>query len=117
MANTVLKQTLVDGVLYADPGDPGFTVRFRNSSAKKTLNGVSVNNYVGEIIYNDDVAVTVGGVAATDAVSVRIRVSGTNEASTRKSAILTTLAAQLMTWDGQSAFKGFNPTTAPTIPV
>jgi len=117
MSNTVLKQTLADGVLYSDPADPDYTIRFRNTVAKKTLNGVSVNNYVGEIIFNDDVAVTVGGIAATDAVSIRIRVSGSNESSTRKSAILTTLAAQLMTWDGQSVFKGFNPTTAPTIPA
>jgi len=117
MSNTSLLRQVNDGVIYADPAKPDFTIRFRNDKSNKTLNGVQTTNYIGEIIYNDNNTVTVGGVSCVDAVSIRLRVSGTSESHTRISAILTTLAAQLMTWDGQSVFRGFNPTTVPTVPA
>ena len=103
------------GVVYADPSDPNLTVRFRNTTSNKTLNGVQTKNYLTEIIVNDDNSVTVGGVAAQDALSVRVRVSGTNESQTRIGAILTALGNQLATWHGEKVFVGFNPTTAPVI--
>lgn len=117
MANLSLLRQETTGVVYADPAKPDYTVRFRNTNANKTLNGVNTKNYISELIYNDNVTVTVGGVSAKDAASVRLRVSATAESKARISAILTTLAAQVMTWDGQSVFQGFNPTTAPTVPV
>jgi len=116
MSNTSLLRQEASGVIYADPAKPAYTIRFRNTKANKTLNGVNTNNYACEVIYNDDNTVTIGGVSAVDAVSIRLRVSGAAESATRISAILTTLAAQVMTWDGQHVFQGFNPTTAPTVP-
>lgn len=103
------------GVIYADLADPNMTVRFRNTAATKSLNGVPVQNYATEIIYNDDNAVTVSGVAAQDAVSVRIRVSATKESAARVKNILISAAAQLDEWADEGVFVGFQPTTTPVI--
>jgi len=103
------------GVTYADPAKPDMIVRFRFGNTVKTLNGVSVTNYAAEIIYNDNNAVTVGGVSAQDALSVRLRVSGALESKTRLSQLLASLAAQLVTWDGQNVMQGFRPSTAPVL--
>jgi hypothetical protein len=107
-----------NGIVYADPAKPDMTVRFRNTVAAKTLNGVSVKNYRTEIIYNDNNVVTVGDdVSALDAVSVRLSVSGALESAARVTEILHALADQIQTWDGQNVFKGFNPSSAPVIPA
>lgn len=62
------------GVTYANPTDPDFRVRFKTTSSQKSLNGVSVMNFVTEIIVNDNVPVTLGNTSANDPVAVRIRV-------------------------------------------
>lgn len=105
------------GVLFADPAKPDLTVRFKTSETKKGLNGVSVQNYVEEIIVNDNNAISVGGVSAQDAISVRIRVSGTVESSSRLQAILVAISAQLPTWMAEGVLVGFRPETAPVIPA
>lgn len=103
------------GVTYADPAKPDTTVRFRFSSAVKQLNGVSVPNYATEIIMNDNNAVTVGSVSAQDAISVRVRVSGSLESKARLSQFIATLCAQLDIWDSENVMQGFRPSTAPVI--
>lgn len=103
------------GVTYADPAKPDTTIRFRSSSVGKVLNGQSVPNLSTEIIVNDNNSVTIGGVAAQDALSVRVRVSGTLESKTRLRNILTSLAAQLGTWETENVMQGFRPSTAPVI--
>lgn len=105
------------GVLYADPAKPDFTVRFKTTEAKKGLNGVSVPNYVEEIIFNDNNSISIGGVSAQDAVSVRIRVSGTAESSARLEEILNAFAAQIPVWLAEGILTGFRPETAPVIPA
>lgn len=117
MATLQLLRQENNGVVYADPAKPDMTVRFRNTSSNKTLNNVNVKNYLTEIIYNDGNPVTVSGVAATDAISVRLRVSGTVESATRIAVLLHALADQINTWQGETVFSGFNPTTAPVIPA
>jgi len=113
-----VKKTDPNGVTYADPAKPDFTVRFRNTQSKKTLNGVSVDNYLSEIIYNDNNSIEVAtGVDAVDAISVRLRVSGALASSTRITEIITALALQVGTWNTQHVFQGFNPTTAPAVPA
>lgn len=104
------------GVLFADPAKPDFTVRFKTTEAKKGLNGISVANYVEEIIVNDNNAISIGGVSASDAISVRIRTSATANSSVRVEEILLALAAQLPTWIEQGVLTGFRPETAPIIP-
>jgi len=104
------------GVIYADPAKPDMTVRFRNTSTNKVLNGVSVKNYLTEIIYNDNNPIEVAdGVSASDAISIRFRVSGANLSAARITQIINSFAVQVQAWDTQNAFKGFDPTSAPVI--
>jgi methyl coenzyme M reductase subunit C-like uncharacterized protein (methanogenesis marker protein 7) len=110
---TKLYQTKSDGVVYSDPADAGFMVRFKSTSAQKSLSGVAVTNKVTEVIINDDNAITVSGVGATDALSVRLRVSGSVESVDRLAEILSGLASQINTWVSEDVLLGFSPSTAP----
>lgn len=103
------------GVTYADPAKPDNTVRFRFSSTVKALNGVTVPNFATEIIVNDNNAVTIGDVSAQDALSIRVRVSGSLSSKTRLRNLLTSIAAQLGTWETENVMQGFRPATAPVI--
>lgn len=103
------------GVTYADPAKPDTTVRFRFNSVNKVLNGVPTPNLASEVIVNDNNAVTIGGVAAIDALSIRIRVSGSLASKARLRQLLTSVATQLPTWDTENVNQGFRPTTAPVI--
>lgn len=103
------------GVTYANPAKPDTTIRFRFSSAVKQLNGVTVPNYATEIIVNDNNPVEIGTVSAQDALSIRVRVSGTLSSKARLRQLLTSLAAQLGTWETENTMQGFRPTTAPVI--
>lgn len=103
------------GVTYANPGKPDTTVRFRFSGSSKALNGVTVPNYATEVIVNDNNAVTVGGVSAQDALSIRVRVSGALESKARLRQLLLSLAAQIGTWETENVMQGFRPVTAPVI--
>lgn len=103
------------GITYGDPAKPDCTVRFRSTSTAKTLSGTSVANNLTEIIVNDNNSITVNGVAAVDALSVRIRVSGALQSKARLRVLLTSLAAQLGQWETENVMQGFRPTTAPAI--
>jgi len=117
MATLQLLRQENNGVVYTDPAKMDLTVRFRNTTSKKTLNSVPVANSLSEIIINDANSVTVGGVSAVDAVSVRLRVSGANESAARIAVLLHALAEQLDTWITEKVHSGFRPTTAPVIPA
>lgn len=114
---TQLRSQLPEGPIYADPLKPDFTVRFKTTSAAKSLNGVRTENYITEIILNDSNSVTIGNVNAIDAVSVRLRVSGSAQSMTRVKAIVDNLGTQLAEWTDEKVLLGFNPTTAPTNPI
>lgn len=103
------------GVTYADPAKPDTTIRFRFGSTVKQLNGVAVPNYATEIIINDNNSITVGGVSAQDALSIRVRCSGTLMSKTRLRQLLTSAATQLGTWETENVMQGFRPSTAPVI--
>lgn len=103
------------GVTYANPTDPDYRVRFKTTSSQKSLNGVSVMNFVTEIIVNDNVEVALGKTSANDPVAVRIRVSGSLASAARRDAILKSIASQLGTWANENVFAGFEPATAPNI--
>jgi len=115
MAALKLLRQDATGVSYADLADPNMTVRFRNAAATKSLNGVPVQNFTTEVIYNDDNAVVVAGVNAQDAVSVRLRVSATKESAVRVKNILLSMAAQVDDWADEGVFVGFQPTSVPVI--
>jgi hypothetical protein len=116
MTLQVLK-TEPTGVVYADPAEPDLTVRFKNTSRAKSLSGVPTTNYTTEIIINDDNTVTIGGSDVVDALSVRIRVSGTSASAARIKELLGMAADGLEQWSDEHVFIGFTPVTAPAIPV
>lgn len=103
-----------NGVVYADPADPGLSVRFKQTSQGKSLNGVPTTNHVTEIIINDDNQVMIGGHSAIDAISVRVRVSGSAQSKARIKALLGVLAS-LGTWADEDVFSGFRPVTPPNL--
>lgn len=103
------------GVVYADPSDPTLVVRFRSTSSPKSLNGVATKNHLTEVIYNVDNDVSINGVSAKDAVSVRIRTSGAYQSKARIKQLLVSAAAQVDDWADEDVFVGFNPVTAPAI--
>ena len=117
MAYTNLKllRSEATGPVFANPSDPDLTVRFRSTSSPKSLNGVSTKNYTTEIVYNDSNSVVIAGTNAQDAVSVRLRVSGSNESMPRIAEILACLSVQLSAWTAEKVFVGFNPDTVPKI--
>lgn len=102
------------GVVYSDPTDPGLSIRFKQTEQGKSLNGVPATNHVTEIIINDDNAVTVSGQSTVDAVSVRLRVSGTAYSKARIRALLGVLSNS-QTWADEDVFGGYRPVTAPVV--
>jgi len=119
MSNVTLSVKTQDsaGITYGDPAKPDTTVRFRSTSAVKNLNGVNATNYLTEIIANDNNSVEIGGVPAQDALSVRIRISGTLESKARLRVLLTSLAAQCGQWETENVMQGFRPATAPVLVI
>lgn len=105
-----------NGVTFADPTDPDYTVRFKNTQTRKNLGGTSVANYVEEIVLNDLVPVTIGNITANDSVSVRLRISGSDKSHARIKLILKSLAAQLPAWADGNVALGFEPSTPPATP-
>lgn len=115
--NTSLYRQLADGQIYSDPSKPDFTVRFKTTSSQKSLNGVPVQNYVHEVIYNDNNDVTVNSVNAVDALSVRLRVSGSSASSSRLAEIVAAMCSQAPTWIGTDhTATGFPPAAVPVNP-
>lgn len=102
-----------NGVTYADPLDPDFTVRFKTNSSGKSLNGVQTVNYATEIIVNDTHGITINGIGANDALSVRVRTSGSIGSMDRLAVMLGAIASQLPTWCNENVLVGFQPTTVP----
>lgn len=104
------------GVVYADPADPGLSVRFKQVEQAKSLNGVPTANHATEIIINDDNAVTISGQSAVDAISIRLRVSASAQSKARVKALLGILANSSV-WADEDVFGGFRPTTPPAVPA
>lgn len=111
--NLQLYSQQTNGVTYADPLDPDYTVRFKTASSGKSLNGVNTTNYSTEIIINDSHGISVSSVNANDSLSVRVRVSGSLGSMSRLAQIVGILSAQLPTWVSENVLVGFQPTTVP----
>jgi len=56
------------------------------------------------------------GVFAKDAVSVRIRTSGSPLSENSIGLMISALATLVPTWASEHVFIGFNPTTPPVVP-
>lgn len=110
--------TDASGVVYADPLDPSYQVRFKFSKTRKSLAGQQVDNHVTEIIYSDLVCVSdscnLTLAKANDTVSVRLRISGATQSVSSLKTIIADMAAQVSTWADEDILIGFRPTTVPT---
>lgn len=106
-----------NGVTYCDPLNPNMTVRFKTTSSQKVLDGIKVPNYITEIAANDSHVVVIGAQSVSDALSVRIRTSGSLHSKARIKQMLIDLAAKVDTWENENVLIGFVPTTAPVNTV
>lgn len=103
-----------NGVTYADPEKPTMTVRFKTTSAPKMLDGLRTQNYVFEVISNDIADVNIGNVVVPDALSVRIRVSGSIQSQGRVAQMLRDLTLKMdQNWIDENVLTGFAPVTPP----
>lgn len=106
------------GVTFSDPSSvSGFSVRFKTASARKTIDGLLLQNSMTEIIVADTNQVTVGAKTVNDPLSIRVRVSGAVNSAARVKAILASIAGQLPTWGNEDVFLGFEPVTVPVNPT
>lgn len=106
-----------NGVTYCDPSDPDFIVRFKSTSSQKVIDGIKVQNYITEIAANDNHSIVIGAASATDALSVRVRTSGSLQSIPRLKQMLLDLAGKLDTWGTENVLIGFNPSTPPVNTV
>lgn len=116
MRNTKLLSHDANGVTFADPTDPDFTVRFKTTRNRKLLNGMPVDNFIHEIIVSDLNEVEVKGQAAVDTLAFRIRVSGSSLSHDRMIAVLKSIVGQVPVWADNDVILGFEPTVAPINP-
>lgn len=103
-----------NGVTFSDPNDPDYQVRFKTTSTAKMLDGSRTTNFVTEVIVNDNHLVNIGDKQVSDAISVRVRVSGAAESHEHLKIVVKNLASQLATWADEDVFVGFRPDTLPT---
>lgn len=102
-----------NGVTYCDPSSPDYIVRFKSTSSQKVLDGKKVQNVIAEITANDNYSVVVGDASVTDALSVRIRTSGSIPSMPRLKQMLLDLAGKVDTWSTENVLIGFKPSTPP----
>lgn len=114
--NTKVYSRGANGILYADPANPGFTVRFKTSTTQKVIDGLRMDNFATEIIVNEAHIATVGTEQFSDPLSVRIRVSGAAVSMDRLKTVLSSIATQLTAWGTEDVLLGFEPTTVPVNP-
>lgn len=115
MANLKLLRRESNAVVFADPANPEYTVRFKSTNARKSIDGVGMTNYVTEIIVNDSHLVTMGNKTVKDPIAIRVRTSGAADSMSRLGAVLASIADQLATWSSENVLVGFEPSTAPLI--
>jgi hypothetical protein len=117
MANTKVLSRGTNGVLYADPVNPGFTARFKTSVTQKVIDGIRMDNYATEIIVNESHLATIGDEQFSDPLSIRIRVSGAAVSMPRLKTVLASIAGQLSDWGDEDVLLGFEPVTVPVNPA
>lgn len=117
MSNTKVFKRDNSGVTFVDPDRPTFSVRFKTVSARKSLDGLSLQNVATDIIVNDTNMVTIGEKTVGDPLSIRVRTSGATVSMTRLVSILKSIASQLDEWADEDALLGFEVTTVPVNPA
>lgn len=117
MNNTKVFKRDATGVTFVDPVRPTFSVRFKTISARKSIDGLPLQNVATDIIVNDLNNVVVAGKTIGDPLSIRIRTSGATVSMTRLVSILNSVAGQLDNWATEDVLLGFEPTTLPVNPA
>lgn len=112
-----VQKTENTGIVYAEPTDPDHTVRLKHSAQIKNLKGLQVTNQVTEVVVNDNHSISIGSESAQDLLSIRVRISGSLQATSRKKALLTALLSTLEAWQDEDVLSGFNPATVPVSVV
>lgn len=103
-----------NGETWADPTDPDYTVRFKTNATPKSLDGARTTNYLTEVIVNDVNNVTLNGKVVADALSVRIKTSGSVESIDQLKLMVKNAGDQLIdSWLDENVLLGFPPTTPP----
>lgn len=116
--NTKVFSRDASGVTFADPlSVTGFSVRFKTTSARKTIDGLLLQNSATEIIVQDTNKVSVGDKTVSDPLSIRVRVSGAVNSKARVIAIMNSIAAQMPAWAAEDVLSGFEPVTVPLNPI
>lgn len=117
MSNTKVFKRDSNGVTFVDPENPTFSVRFKTVSARKSIDGLPLQNVACDIIVNDTNMVTIGGKTVGDPLSIRVRTSGASVSQVRLVSVLTSVASQLAAWAGEDVLLGFEPVTVPVNPA
>lgn len=117
MSNTQVFKRDATGTTFVDPTRPTFSVRFKTVSARKSIDGLPLQNVATDIIINDTHMVTVGDKTIGDPLSIRVRTSGATVSVNRLQAILLSIATQLDEWSTENVLLGFEPTTLPVNPA
>lgn len=111
----VLSRSATD-VTFADPTDPNCTIRVKRSGGVKKIGPLSVDNNVTEVISNDTVTLSEGGtILGDDAISVRMRISGSARSKSRLLRLMNMTIAYVEALEDDGVFEGFEPTATPTI--
>ena len=104
------------GSTFVDPLNPDFSVRFKTTRNRKSLNGFSVDNYITEIIVSGTDQITIGTATVNDTLAVRVRTSGSELSQARLKEILLSIASQIPNWANENVLLGFRPVTVPVNP-
>lgn len=104
-----------DGVIYMSPSKPSFSVRFKTTRAPKKLGAIQTENVIQEIIATALNPVVVGSNTADDAISFRVRISGSVLSEAAIGSLASAIAASVPTWAAEHVLIGFNPVTVPQV--
>lgn len=106
------------GIVYANPSDPDCQMRLHTETFRKSLNGVQVENKRTDLVYTDLNPVTLpgkNGDGANDALSVRVRISGSTLSDKRLKEMMRNVGNSLIAWAEQPVIMGFEPSESPDI--
>lgn len=104
-----------DGAIFMSPAKPSYSVRFKTLRSPKKLGSIQTENVVQEIIATALNQVNVGNNTADDAISVRIRVSGSVLSEAAVNALATAIASSVPAWTAEHVMVGYNPVTPPSV--
>jgi hypothetical protein len=98
-----------------DVSEDGLLVRISHGESEKVVGGQRTTHHKTTIVINDDTDITLNGETVAERVAVRITLAGSSAAGARMQQLLADVVASSSTWLTEGVFKGFTPSTYPTI--